>query len=115
MFEEPSAAGGTVRFGETSPEIIETSADENADDPARPQNNTEETTAEIITDPPEETTSEISENIQDDLTGEELFVVTPSGRRYHIEGCRHAQNIKEHLTREEAEAKNYTPCGTCKP
>jgi len=43
------------------------------------------------------------------------YVITPSGRRYHYPACRTAQNIKQYLSKEEAEKSGYTPCGICKP
>ena len=46
---------------------------------------------------------------------EEKFAITPSGTRYHVQGCRHAQNVKELLTRAEAEERRYEPCRTCDP
>jgi hypothetical protein len=48
-------------------------------------------------------------------SGEPLFAVTPSGRRYHLPACGSARNISRYLTREEAEQLGYTPCGTCRP
>jgi hypothetical protein len=48
-------------------------------------------------------------------TGEALFVITPSGRRYHLPSCGSARNIGRHLSKDEAEQLGYTPCGTCKP
>ena len=47
--------------------------------------------------------------------GGELFVVTPHGTRYHLPDCRHAQNVYELLTREEAEARGFEPCRVCEP
>jgi len=46
---------------------------------------------------------------------EQLFVVTPSGRRYHYPTCGSARNISRYISKEEAEQSGYTPCGTCKP
>jgi len=45
----------------------------------------------------------------------ELFAITPSGRRFHLEHCHHARNASDLLTREAAEARGLTPCGTCRP
>jgi len=119
MFEdaEPAAAEGTVRFGEEPTEIIEPETSVDTTKKAAPtQDETEK-----ITEPPE-TKTEISEIIQDETNNndenngnEEKFVVTPSGKRYHVEGCHHGRNVKEYLTREEAESRGYEPCKTCKP
>jgi len=48
-------------------------------------------------------------------TEDQLYVITPSGRRYHLPTCGSARNISRHLSKEEAEELGYTPCGTCKP
>ena len=45
----------------------------------------------------------------------ELFAIPPSGRRFHLEHCHHARNASDLLTREAAEARGLTPCGTCRP
>jgi len=104
--EEPVTADGTVRFGD----ITEPPAEPTADiEETTTESMPEITEIEIIPEPPEETT-ELLEDMQ-----EEVFVVTPSGRRYHVEGCRHARNVHEYLTREEAESKGYDPCRTCNP
>jgi len=124
MFDdaEPAAADGTVRFGEesppesTEPEITSELTNAGADDPVRPQNTATEILSETeITEQPEETTAGDAVLSVPPPENEEKFVVTPSGKRYHVESCRHAQNVKEYLTREEAEAKGYDPCKTCKP
>lgn len=45
----------------------------------------------------------------------EPYVITPSGKKYHYPTCRHAKNIKQYISKEEAERLGYGPCGTCKP
>jgi len=56
--------------------------------------------------------SEESEELTEPL---ELFAITPTGQRFHLEHCHHARNASELLTREAAEARGLTPCGTCRP
>ncbi|MCL2813005.1 MAG: hypothetical protein FWD23_00240 [Oscillospiraceae bacterium] len=46
---------------------------------------------------------------------EVLFVVTQSGKKYHLPGCYMVKSIKQYLTREEAEQSKYEPCKICKP
>ena len=111
MFEdaEPVTADGTVRFGEEP--VTEIVTDESY------ENETEaidETEKDIISEEDESGESE-NEKSEEKSENEEKFVVTPSGRRYHIESCHHGRNVKEYLTREEAESKGYEPCQTCKP
>ena len=98
MFEDDAeyeTAAGTVRYEpETEPPTLEITT----------------TTTETTTFTTEQTTAEALESEHE---GE--FVVTPSGKRYHVQNCRTVNNIKEYLTREEAESQGYTPCGICKP
>ena len=61
------------------------------------------------------TTTAADPSIYPDMPEEPLFVITPSGRRYHVEGCHTARNIAERLTRAEAEARGFDPCGICNP
>lgn len=56
-----------------------------------------------------------STTISEHTRQEEQFVITPSGTRYHVNGCHTAKNISEYLTREEAKARGYEPCKICKP
>ena len=44
-----------------------------------------------------------------------LYVITPSGKKYHYPTCRMVKSIKEYLTKEEAERKKYEPCKICNP
>jgi len=69
-------------------------------------------TAETI-----KSTEEITENIEiaDTDTTTELYVITPSGKKYHYPTCRTVNTIKQHLTKEEAEQSGYEPCKICNP
>jgi len=46
---------------------------------------------------------------------EELYVITPSGKKYHYQTCRTVKTIKQYLTKEEAEQVGYEPCKICNP
>ena len=71
------------------------------------ENTTINITAAENTEPIESSeTSESSEN---------LYVITPSGKKYHYPTCRTVKNIKEYLTKEEAEQMGYEPCKICNP
>jgi len=65
------------------------------------------------------TTEDETEKVTDDIkiteTSEKLYVITPSGKKYHYPTCRTAKNIKQYLTKEEAEQMGYEPCKICKP
>lgn len=89
-----------------------------------------ETEAEITTETETETTSEIqitheiseipgtaeaSENIDESKKPEKLYVITPSGKKYHYPNCRTVKTIKQYITKEEAEKQGYEPCKICKP
>ena len=66
-----------------------------------------ETVAIIITEPQTEPPAE--------PTAEPPYVITPSGKKFHLPTCRTAKNVKQHISKEEAESMGYTPCGICKP
>ena len=72
--------------------------------------------------PPALETPEIarsSEDIEDieaaGQEGEVLFVVTQSGKKYHLQSCYMVKSIKQYLTRQEAEQSKYEPCKICNP
>ena len=58
-------------------------------------------------------TSEITETSENNA--ELLYVVTPTGKKYHCPNCRTVKNIKEYLSKEVAEQQGYEPCKICKP
>ena len=66
-----------------------------------------EKTEAIITEAPSEAPTE--------PTTEPPYVITPSGKKYHYPTCRTAKNVKQRVSKEEAENMGYTPCGICKP
>jgi hypothetical protein len=39
--------------------------------------------------------------------------VTRTGRSYHSSTCRHLKSVGGSMTREQAQAQGYSPCGTC--
>ena len=59
--------------------------------------------------------SYVEEEYEAEVIPQELFAITPTGRRFHLEHCHHARNASQLLTREAAEARGLTPCGTCRP
>ncbi len=64
--------------------------------------------------PPEQTTPEIS---HEEIISTDYVVVTKTGKKYHLSGCRHIANKENlmHMTVEEAETAGYEPCEDCKP
>ena len=58
-------------------------------------------------------TIEIIEDINTNIT--DLYVITQSGKKYHLQTCRTVKSIKQYLTKEEAEQLGYEPCKICKP
>jgi hypothetical protein len=142
MFEdskdEPATAGGTLRFEEntTEPATASGPAPAATEPPiviviaptaetTTGEGQPEEHAAEVLPDDLAEIILNIISNMDDETLDsirgvsnavqEERFVATPSGRRYHVEGCHHAQNVREHLTRTEAESQGLEPCRTCNP
>ena len=122
MFDdEPAAAAGTVRFGEDPPaeqppDITEPATAAPVTEPppaaaAEPVIADAEYAPPVITEPP--ATTEPPPVVTE--PPEELFVVTPSGRRFHVYGCHHARNVHARLTREEAQSRGFDPCRTCNP
>ena len=136
MFDdEPAAAAGTVRFGENPPDEQHTAPQDitepelpPATEPPPPAATEPVITAAeatqyvpeppviteplpIVTEPP--ATTEPPPIVTE--PPEELFVVTPSGRRFHVYGCHHARNVHARLTREEAQSRGFDPCRTCNP
>ena len=63
--------------------------------------------------PPEE--QDLPEAAADEADGGETVCITSSGTKFHRPDCRHAKDGAETLTRAEAEARGYAPCGVCKP
>jgi len=64
--------------------------------------------------------TELTETVESSETSEphespESYVITPSGKKYHYPTCRTAQNIKQYISKEEAERLGYEPCKICKP
>lgn len=49
--------------------------------------------------------------------GDETVVITPSGSKYHRPGCRTLSRSKSltEMTKSQAQANGYTPCGVCNP
>lgn len=43
------------------------------------------------------------------------FIITESGSKYHLPSCSTIKKVKAEVTREEAEAQGYEPCGRCHP
>lgn len=75
-------------------------------------------TPTIIIEP--EAITEITETtetteITEDTNAELLYVITPSGKKYHYPTCRTVKTIKQYLTKEEAEQMGYEPCKICNP
>jgi hypothetical protein len=62
-------------------------------------------------------TSELSEitEITEDVNITDLYVITPSGKKYHYPTCRTVKSIKEYLSKDEAEQLGYEPCKICNP
>lgn len=63
--------------------------------------------------PPEE--QDLPEAAADEADDGETVCITSSGTKFHRPDCRHAKDGAETLTRAEAEARGYAPCGVCKP
>ena len=133
MFEEPASADGTLRFTEAPPETVAPQSAEPTE--AEPQTDSEitqeNTDIAAILDMLSDIINNLdADNIQDiidiaeileEITehepeiDEERFAVTPSGRRFHTQGCHHARNAGMLLTRAEAEGRGLEPCRTCNP
>jgi hypothetical protein len=97
---------GTIAFTqpaqtEAPPAPTAAETQETAADPQK------ETAPAIITEAPTDPPTE--------STTEPPYVITPSGKKYHFPTCRTAKNVKQHVSKEEAESMGYTPCGICKP
>jgi len=60
-------------------------------------------------------TIEITETSETTTEIQDLYVITPSGKKYHYPTCRTVKSIKQYLTKEEAEASGYEPCKICNP
>lgn len=41
--------------------------------------------------------------------------ITNTGSKYHAAGCRYLSRSDTPISRKDAEAQGYTPCGLCKP
>ena len=46
---------------------------------------------------------------------EEIFVISDIGNKYHRQNCPTVKKIKQYVTRKEAAALGYEPCGVCQP
>ena len=64
---------------------------------------------------PTDISDDETEKINDTTEPAELFVITPSGKKYHNENCRTVGERKEYITRDEAEKKGYAACKICQP
>ena len=42
-------------------------------------------------------------------------VITPTGKKYHLKGCRTVKGVYKIITIEQAQRLNYTPCEVCNP
>lgn len=60
-------------------------------------------------------TIETIETIETTENKTELYVITPSGKKYHYPHCRTVKQIKEHLSKEDAERQGYDACKICNP
>ena len=103
------ATGASWRSGETPPEAASAQEtdelpEEEATEAAAPV--TDEAAA---SDAPETTDSAESSN------DEETVWITASGTKFHRESCRYAADGASRLSRADAEAAGYVPCGICKP
>lgn len=104
----PEVITGTISFTDAQKAENETAAPETA--PAAPAPQAPET-AVVPKEPekPEEPGAEAGKE------EEVLFVVTQSGKKYHLPGCYMVKSIKQYLTKEEAEQSKYEPCKICNP
>ncbi|MCL2773980.1 MAG: copper amine oxidase N-terminal domain-containing protein [Oscillospiraceae bacterium] len=46
---------------------------------------------------------------------EEIVVISDQGNKYHRQNCPTVKKVKEYVTKEEAAAMGYEPCGVCQP
>jgi len=84
------------------------------------QDKTLEITQETTKSPETVATVEITEkteeiNETEETIPEDLYVITPSGKKYHYPTCRTVKSIKQYLSKEEAEKLGYEPCKICNP
>ena len=96
------------RTGETPPEAASA---QDTEEP--PEEEAVETTAPV----PDEAASDTPETADraEASNDEETVWITASGTKYHRESCRYAADGATELSRADAEAAGYTPCGICKP
>ena len=66
-------------------------------------------------EPTQITEGETTAETQAQTTPEDLFVITQSGKKYHLQSCYMVKSTKQYLTKEEAEQSKYEPCKICKP
>lgn len=52
-------------------------------------------------------------NIED--RDKKIVFVTPSGRKYHYDGCNYLSENKFSITKEEAKNAGYESCSKCQP
>ena len=79
---------------------------------------TEEEPTEITSEIESESETDGDENEENEENEEEeniLYVITPSGKKYHYPTCRTVKNIKQYLTKDEAEQMGYDACKICNP
>ena len=86
------------------------------EEPTASSGETAAETAEDETLPEEEPEAADAETAADGKAdAEDTVYITSSGTKFHRPDCRYAKDGAETLTRAEAEARGYAPCGTCKP
>ena len=96
-----------------TPEVVTGTVSFAQNDGGKPK--TEPTTAATAK---AEEVSEVSEITETPAAEEDqavLFVITQSGKKYHLQSCYMVKSIKQYFTKEEAEQSKYEPCKICKP
>jgi endonuclease YncB( thermonuclease family) len=63
-------------------------------------------------EPSASTAQAIVESPSPQLTGDTVYI-TKTGSKYHAPGCRYLRKSKIPISRSEAIARGYTPCGVC--
>ena len=98
---------GTIPFSqnETSETVEVTEIPETSETSVAPETSDISETSEIK----EETTE------PEETAAADLYVITPSGKKYHYPTCRTVKSIKQYLSKEEAEQLGYEPCKICNP
>ena len=70
----------------------------------------EEITAEDSTANETEASTEAEEE-----RGDAIFVITESGKRFHVKDCRTALSVKKFVSYDEGISLGYEPCRICNP